>query len=212
VPQKEGGSSLIVIARRCDHAPRHFNRDRKREIDPLILALSVECVPPLPVFLRPRWIAKRCIHGRDGHDPPCHGDRIVAKQILFDARFEQGFPRPPGRDAVFLLPPVEFGKGIIHGLGATLEIADLGRLGEALQYVFDKGLLIRPALAFGDDVEGYTDRVSQLHYRLIKVDNFAGPQRTCEFENCRPFQPSVGGLFDLLLAEERNDLLGNAHR
>ena len=110
------------------------------------------------------------------------------------------------------VPPPEFGKGVVHGLGAAVEIARLGRFGEALQYVFDKGLLIRAAFAFGDDVKRYADRVSQLHYRLIKVDNFAGPQRTCEFENCRPFKTSVGGLRDFPLVEERNDPLGNAHR
>ncbi len=76
---------------------------------------------------------------------------------------------------MLLLPPVEFGKGVVHSLGAAVEIALLGRLGEALQYVFDKGLLIRPALAFGDDVKRYADRVPQLHYRLIRVDNFARP-------------------------------------
>jgi hypothetical protein len=157
--QNEGGSTLVGIARRGRHAPRHLNCDFKREIDPLLLAFRVECVPPLPVFLRPSRISVRCIHGRDGLDPPCHGDRITAKQILFDARFVQSLPRSLGSGAVLLLPPVEFGEGVVHSLGAAVVIAGLGRLGEALQYLLDKGLLIRPALAFGDDAEGNTDRI-----------------------------------------------------
>lgn len=88
---------------------------------------------------------------------------------------------------MLLLPPVQLGKGVVHGLRASIEIAALGRLGEPLQNIFNKLFLIRGAFAFGDDVERYADRVPQLHDRLIKVDNFAGPQRTCEFENRCPF-------------------------
>ncbi len=141
------------------HPLRHFNRDLKREIDPLVLPLRKKCVAPLSVFLRPNRISVHCIQCRDGLDPQRDGNRIAPKQILFDARFEQGFPRSPGDLAPLRVPPVELGKGIIHGLGAAIEIALHGRFGETLQYIFDKGLLIRPAFASGDDVEGDTDRI-----------------------------------------------------
>ena len=136
----------------------------------------------------------------------------MAQQILLNARFEQDFPRSPGSGTLLLLPPVELGQGIVHGLGAAVEIAALGRLGEPLQHIFDKSTFIRASFAFGDHIKGDADRAPQLHHRLIKVDGFTGSQRTGEFENCRPFQSSLSGLRDLSLVHKRDDLFGNVYR
>jgi tetratricopeptide (TPR) repeat protein len=48
-----------------------------------------------------------------------------AKQILLDARFQQGFPR-----SLQGLAPLRVGESLIHGLGAAVEIAFLGRFGD----------------------------------------------------------------------------------
>jgi hypothetical protein len=53
-----------------------------------------------------------------------------AKQILLDARFQQGFPRSLQGLAPLRVPLVEFGESLIHGLGAAVEIAFLGRFGD----------------------------------------------------------------------------------
>jgi len=68
--------------------------------------------------------------GRDGLDPSCHGHGITAKQILLDARFQQGFPRSLQGLAPLRVPLVEFGESLIHSLGTAVEIAFLGRFGD----------------------------------------------------------------------------------
>lgn len=107
-------------------------------------------------------------------------------------------PHPARFRAIYLVPllvlPIEFGQRVVHGFGARVEISLLGRFGEPLQYVFDKGLLIRAAFAFGDDVEGNANRVLQFLDRLPEVDNFSRLQAARELENSPPFKASLGGL------------------
>jgi hypothetical protein len=128
--QIEGCSARTRTARAGQHAPRHFNGDLKREIDPFLVTLREERVPLLPKFWRPGRISIRGLQGRDGLDPSCHGHGITAKQILLDARFQQGFPRSLQGLAPLRVPLVEFGESLIHGLGTAVEIAFLGRFGD----------------------------------------------------------------------------------
>jgi hypothetical protein len=77
--QTERFSTLIAIARRGQHAPRHLSRHLKREIDSLVHPLRTECVKPKKtIFRRPGGIAICRIHGRDVLDPSGHGGGIAA--------------------------------------------------------------------------------------------------------------------------------------
>jgi hypothetical protein len=111
------------VARRRHHAPRHFDGNLKRKIDALIPAFLVKGVPALPVFWRPGGISVRRLQGRDGLDPACYGSGIAAQQVLLHACFQQGLPRSPRGLALLLLPPVQLGQGVVHGLRASIEIA-----------------------------------------------------------------------------------------
>lgn len=92
---------------------------------PFSVTLREERVPLLPRFWRPGRISIRGLQGHDGLDPSCHGHGITAKQILLDARFQQGFPRSLQGLAPLRVPLVEFGESLIHGLGTAVEIAFL---------------------------------------------------------------------------------------
>ena len=54
-------------------------------------------------------------------------DAVVTEQV---ARFQQGYPRSLQGLAPLRVPLVEFGESLIHGLGAAVEIAFLGRFGD----------------------------------------------------------------------------------